>query len=184
MSHDVTNFLPSDKKRAFTRLYFTRLAVIVSATLLVLTVLHGAFLAPSFVYLSEVHEQAKQELRAYDRVLSSDVATDVSMRLTQLETNAEAVRRASAGKATVAVLEEVLAVRTQGVSTDSYSIDSDAGVLRVRIVGRAATRETLREYHLSLSTLPFVQTADLPLSAYAKETDIPFTITIDGTYTP
>jgi hypothetical protein len=46
------------------------------------------------------------------------------------------------------------------------------------ITGVAKTRDALRNYQLALEDAPFALRADLPVSAYAEETDAPFTITI------
>jgi hypothetical protein len=46
------------------------------------------------------------------------------------------------------------------------------------ISGSSATRDTLRGYQTAIQSAPFVKSADLPVSAYAKDTDIAFTITV------
>jgi len=48
----------------------------------------------------------------------------------------------------------------------------------------ADNRETLRQYLGVLDALPQVAKAELPISAYAKEKDIGFTITLTGTLEP
>ncbi len=52
------------------------------------------------------------------------------------------------------------------------------------VSGMAATRDALRQYATALGGLPYVSKADLPISAYAKDSDITFTITLTGTLTP
>jgi hypothetical protein len=50
------------------------------------------------------------------------------------------------------------------------------------VSGIAVTRGALRAYQLALQSAPFAVAANLPVSAYAKDTDIAFTITV--TLTP
>jgi hypothetical protein len=54
----------------------------------------------------------------------------------------------------------------------------------LQLTGVAKTREALRSFDAALSALPYVSSADLPISSYAKDTDIPFTITLTGTLQP
>ena len=52
------------------------------------------------------------------------------------------------------------------------------------LTGIASTRETLRTYVTTLSRLPYVSNAEVPISVYAKESLIPFTLTLTGSLTP
>jgi hypothetical protein len=52
------------------------------------------------------------------------------------------------------------------------------------ITGSAATRTALQSFKEELASLPFVTSADLPISAFAKESDIPFSITVTGSLKP
>jgi hypothetical protein len=46
------------------------------------------------------------------------------------------------------------------------------------LTGTALTRNALRSYQLALQGTPIARAVDLPVSAYAKDADITFTITI------
>ncbi len=48
----------------------------------------------------------------------------------------------------------------------------------------AQTRDALRGYVEALNQLPYVSKADLPISAYAKESAIPFMVTLTGSLQP
>ncbi len=48
----------------------------------------------------------------------------------------------------------------------------------IAVSGTAATRDALRQYQLALQNAAGVQSADVPVSAYAQDANIPFTVTV------
>jgi len=61
---------------------------------------------------------------------------------------------------------------------DTLEFTAEDGKKILSVSGTAANREALRTYQLALQGAPFTLTAALPVSAYAKDSDIAFTITI------
>ena len=60
----------------------------------------------------------------------------------------------------------------------SYTPSSSSGSGTIALSGISATRDALRGYQLALQGAPFARSAALPVSAYAKDANIDFTITI------
>ena len=81
-------------------------------------------------------------------------------------------------------MNNVLVIPRPGIVLSGFdyepSVGKSAGTLAVS--GTATTRDALRNYQLALEGASFARSADLPVSAYAKDTDITFTITV--TLTP
>jgi hypothetical protein len=82
------------------------------------------------------------------------------------------------------MVRDILSIARSGVTLSgfSYATTNEKGARTFSISGIAATRDALRTYQLALSGAPFIQTVHLPVSAYAKDSDISFTLTV--TLTP
>ena len=61
----------------------------------------------------------------------------------------------------------------------SYSTPTKGVGGKVVLIGVASTRQTLQAYTDTLENLLHIS-VDLPISAYAKESDIPFSISLSG----
>jgi Tfp pilus assembly protein PilN len=185
MSHDVINFLPESSVRAFGRMYQARLASTVAVAVALLVVAHVALLTPTYLYIENEYMTRSAQLAMLAGEHAQEGQEALSARVGALAKNTERLD-AFLGKPRVSTfVQALLTVPQTGVSLYALSIDVPTldGVT-MRVSGTASSREELRAYHLALSTLPFVSSADLPLSVYAKESDIPFSITLVGTLSP
>jgi hypothetical protein len=183
--HELTNLLPLDRTKKLSQEYLVRIAVIALALLTLLVLIHSALLAPSYIYLSEELATRKAHLEGIASSFASSKEETTQSRLVALSAHSEALLSlVNASKASAAV-RSVLSVPRGGVAISGVALtfaESGGGI--VRISGIAPTRESLRNYHAQLSALPGISKADLPLSVYAAESDLPFLITLTGTFTP
>jgi hypothetical protein len=106
--------------------------------------------------------------------------------LKKLQDDAAYLTHLSATPTVSSLIRAVLKVPRPGITISgfSYSPPTGSAAGKFLILGMAATRDDLRRYDLALAALPFVTNADLPISAYAKEASIPFTITLSGSLLP
>lgn len=187
MATNLTNLLPYDKARAFREMYFLRLGAVAVFSLCAVALAQIALLTPTYLFISEQTSLAQRELAALTASLATSEEEAMSARLSALSADAtrllEYVRAPSAAH----LIRVVLEVPRTGITLSgfAYTPASPGGTDgRLVLTGVASSRETLRAYHRSLSALPFVTEAELPLSAYAKETDIPFTVGLIGPLLP
>ena len=186
MAHNLTNLLPFERARAFRQAYFLRFAALTALVLAILIAAHAALLAPTYLFVSERAALAKEELAAISASLASSEEAEMNARLTRLSEDVARLSEYTSAPAASSVLRSVLALPRSGISLSGLSFTPGQGGADGRMVltGTASTREALRQYHKSLTALPGVKNADLPLSAYAKETDISFVVTLTGSLTP
>lgn len=184
MFPELTNLLPVSRVRAFRRAYFMRLAVVALALAAVVVVAHGFLLAPSYLYAARETAREQRQLDAISASLATTEEKQVSARLSALRDNVTYLGHLGAAPTASAVLRAVLAVPRPGITIGGISFTPAAAKSQMILTGTATTRGALRQYDQALATLPFVTSADLPISAYAKDTDIPFTITLMGTLQP
>ncbi len=187
MSLELINLLPPDKKRSFRRSYFMRLGTVAVILIASLVVVHGVLLLPSTLYLSVSLQTAKQELAEVNAQQGANGETETNRRLAALKQSAAHLARLETAPAASAAVRAVLAVPRQGIRITSITYapsTASAANGSMTITGIALTRESLRSYNLALSAAPFISKADLPISSYASEANIPFTVTVTGTLQP
>lgn len=177
------NLLPKTEKDTIRREYRMRLAIVVLwlsfATFLVASFL----LLPSFV-LSSVKEKAA--LHRFT-TLSAEVEHESGARLRNLLAETQSQLPFFSRKAPAARWHELL---TQLVSqkTDTISLTTvsfaggENGARQVVIAGTARDRAGLRTFAKSLERIRFFEKVAVPISNYAKDTNIEFSVHITGTF--
>ncbi len=180
MYNELTNLLPPERQSALSRDYFLRLGVVSAVLLGILTIVSAALLLPTYVFLTKSASVKEARLATIEFTLSSADETALSARLAALTSDA-AVLTALANVPSVSkVIRTVLAVSRPGITLSGFEytpvVNKVPGTLAVS--GIAATRDALRGYQLALQGAPFTLSATLPVSSYAKDADITFTITV------
>ena len=175
------NLLPHARKSILAKLYLTRVAVVAAGMLSLVLLIHLTLMVPAFVEVQQAVSAREstlaglgEQLAVYDDKQVSGRVTGLTERVTQL---AQSARTHTASSA----LRGILLVPHPGVRITGLSFAPGTNA-RMLLVGVATTRESLRSYTATLGTLPYVSNVDLPISAYAKESDIEFTITLAGSF--
>lgn len=182
MSVELTNFLPEERLRAQRADYRYRLATLALIGLAVLVVVHGILLIPSYMYVADKNDALRARIASFDANAQTAGAGNAGA---LAHTQADAGRLSVLAATTPAsdLVRAILAVGRPGIVLESfaYSAGNDP---RLVLTGTATTRDALRAYDVALAGLPYVKSADLPLSAFAKDSNIDFSITLTGPLTP
>lgn len=180
MPDKFTNLLPPERDRLLSRAYALRVLVVAAAMVTVLTLAAAALLAPTYVYLTSSEQAKKVQLANIESKVSPADDITLSARLATLSANTTALLALSAAPSASILIRDTLAIAHPRIILSGFSYAPPAakkpGTLTVS--GSAATRDALRDYQLALQEVPFISSAALPVSAYAKDTDIAFTITL------
>lgn len=184
MEHNLTNLLPEERVRSLRRVYFLRLAVVAVLLLSGVTVVHGVLLLPSYLYLRNQVAERAATLATLSSSLAGSEEKEISARVASLSEDAEHLARLSSVPKASAAIKAVAALPRSGIRLTGFSFSpKEGGEAAMSVSGVATTRETLRKFEQSLADAPYVTSTDLPISAYAKERDIPFTISLTGPFT-
>lgn len=185
LSPELTNLVPHSKTKLFRREYFIRLVTVSFILAALFFFIQCILLLPSYIYETQAVSSNTDRLSR----LSADLATtedqQVQTRLAALQTEATHLQSLGTAPSASATIKAVLLVPRPGIVLSGFSFTpptETAGTMQVS--GVAGTREQLRSFDAALAALPFVKAADLPISNYAKESNIPFTITLSFTKTP
>lgn len=178
-SADCLDLLPSERRRALSRAYLLRLATVCGLFALALTLAAAALLLPTYLYLVAAEDAAAARLSGLSSTLAAGEEQTLARRLAALEQDAKALAALSTAPSTSALVRDALAMPRPGIALTGfvYTPGTSARPGALSISGTAATRNALRAYQLALAAHPRFSDADLPVGSYAKDTDIPFTIT-------
>lgn len=179
MSDNFTNLLPFSRQRALIREYRFRLGVTFVALFSMLILAATILLIPTYVFLSSSASTKTIHLVDIKSTHSPDEIV-LSKRLDALSRDAATILSISNGPSASKIVNSALSVSRPGImlSAFGYALGSGKNKSTLTISGSAATREALRGYQLALQGMPFALAASLPVSAYAKDTNIDFTITV------
>ncbi|MCX6787007.1 MAG: PilN domain-containing protein [Candidatus Kaiserbacteria bacterium] len=180
MRSELTNLLPSWRQHAFRRGYFIRLGIVIAWFVIMLMLVASVLLLPTYVFLTASENVQRDRLSNIRSTASSADDKVLSEQLSALSNNAMTLSALADERSVSAMLRTLLAVPHPGItlSNFAYSSSSNKNQNMCTISGTATTRDALRSYQLALQSAPFVRSADLPVSTYAKDTAITFTITV------
>lgn len=180
MINRLTNLLPSARRDALVREYYLRVGVVAVSLGILLLAVAAVFLVPTYVFLAGSAQAKETRLAGIQSTLSSADEVALSARLAALSSDAAVLTSLAGKQSASSAIRFVLAVPRPGVTLSGFTYTPASGKTPgvLALSGSAVTRDALRSYQLALQGSPLVSSADLPVSAYAKDADISFTITI------
>lgn len=180
MHNTLTNLLPQERQRLLTREYLFRLGVVVATLCIILVLAAGLLLVPTYVFLTGNASAKEKHLLDIKSTLASADEVVLSARLAALSSDATTLLALASKQSPSSMLRAVLGVSRPGIALTGFIFTpaKDGTPTTLALSGIAATRDALRGYQLALQGAPFARSAELPVSAYAKDANIVFTITL------
>jgi Tfp pilus assembly protein PilN len=184
MSTELINLLPASKRKILRREYFIRVGTLALLLLALTVVLSGVFMVPTYIFLNQQVSSENFELQRLSKSQTTEEQQE-QQESVALQTEAAQLTKDGSAPTASALIQTLLAVPHSGIAIQGFIYTPTTATQKgtMAITGTASTRETLRNYDESLSSLPFVTNADLPISDYASESNIDFTITLTGSIT-
>lgn len=180
MHNELTNLLPAERQKTVARNYFLRFGVVAVWFVSALAFVAMLLLIPTYVLLINSVQVKQNYLSSANSSVSPAEVNSLSGRLATLNANVASLAALAKAPSVSALLQRVLAIPRPGITLSNFTYTpASPGKLATLVVsGTSATRDALRNYQLALQNAPFSQSAALPVSAYAKDSDIGFSITI------
>lgn len=176
MSTDLTNLLPPERIGALVSSYYLRLGTFIALLVAGLAVVNAILLTPTFIYLSGETELRNTELDDLSRERAASGYEDLAVRVAALSTRASALLELENSPKGSDAVRAILDLPRPGITLHSFAFSPSLEGGSMMLMGTAQARESLRDFDSALGGLSFVKATDLPLSAYAKERDIAFSI--------
>ena len=182
-----TNLLPVSARRRLRQSYLLRFVVIALMLATGVVIIHGTLLVPSYLQAASAVKDAEVERTRLQAQTTTAEEQAAQAQLVSLRADIARLTQAHDLPSGSESLYGVLKVPRTGISIRglSYTAAQTAtSSAQMTVAGIAASRESLRQFVGALEDAPGVTAAELPISAYARETAIPFSITLTGAPTP
>ena len=191
MRNERTNLLPRERRNALRHEYFIRLVVVSALLVTALALTSAVLLIPTYLFLERSANTKHMRLANIETALSSSDEVSLTAHLTALSDNIAILTTLSDVPPASTVIRKALAIPHSGVTLSGFvytpassSYTNQEGTITdesngtLAITGVAATRNALRTYQLALQASPLALSVDLPVSAYAMDTNSAFTVTL------
>jgi len=174
----MINLIPPEAQRRIRFEYGARVLTVWLLLWALAGVLIGVATLPSYLLVSERLQSISGELDTVRASADSDNATAraliIAREQSQLIREAEEMPRFST------VVSVVEAAAKSGISISSYGFSRDrADLAPVVVGGTAESRQALASFRDMLLTNPLVTRVDLPISNFARDRDIDFSLSIE-----
>jgi hypothetical protein len=173
----MINLIPPDARSRIVTEYWVRVVTAWLFLLAIAATVVGALLLPAYVLVtSQVNLSTTEADVARARVGEHGVTTKV---LDAASEEARLIVTSAEDPHLTQVVETIESIIPAGVEATAYTITRQAGgVAPVTLRGIASTRTTLATFRDALLANPQIARVDLPISNFAKDRDISFTVTI------
>jgi Tfp pilus assembly protein PilN len=177
--HEI-NLLPMHRQKSLALEYRVRVGTVIALAITGLFVSATLLLLPAYVFLSKAEGAKQEQLGSIESALSVSNEPELAARLKRLVDDALELRSLKDGTPAVHTIRSLLAVPRGGVTLSSFVYTPAVGKApqSISVSGISLTRDALRKYQLALEKVESVASAELPVSAYAKDANIPFVITV------
>lgn len=180
----MANVLPQKERKRFEMEYKLRLVVVILALLSIAIVFGAILLLPSF-FVSQLKEESimrqSELLQRAIAIRESDTSTAL---LVALRSKVEALEAVQGQVLQTKLIETISQNTDASVTVDAfyYTRGAGGGESQLKITGRAATRTALISFVDRLKQESLFSMVDLPVSNLAKDSNIVFSITLEGEF--
>ena len=180
MPDTLVNLLSASRRKALSRAYLLRLGAVGMLFAAALAVIAAALLAPTYLLLTEIAQVRGEHLAQMTSTISSTTDATLPARLTELSQEVVALTALAHQPAASTLIREALGLPRTGITLSSFSYMPIANKKpgTFYISGNALTRSALNAYLRMVQEASFASLATLPVSVYAGDADISFTITV------
>ncbi len=179
------NLLPSSEVKHVHKEYLVRLWTVVIIALSILVLIQIALLFPSYRILKVKHNQLNTTYQYLSQITAQNIAS-IKIRINTLNKQATFFSTLSEAPSATAAIKQVLSVDRAGIVLKgiTYTAPKKGKQAQIIIGGIASDRRTLQIYQELLQSTPYISSAHLPVSVYAKDTNIKFSMTLIGSFLP
>ena len=177
----MSNLLPPQEIKRIKLLYRKRFVVVTMRAGMILVVIAGLGLVPSYIYSQKEQNQLLAQKAIFDSKQTGELKQTLISSISYINTRLNSFNQASFASPIIAsFITPILQARVPSVylSDFNYSATPDANTAKVVISGVSTSRESILTFADNLRNTPGVVSVDVPITNFIKESNIPFSITI------
>ena len=175
----MLHLLTEEHRQKVVHEYKMRIAIVCIFGLLFVTLIGAVFILPTFFLAHEKYSELLVKKQMLDVQLASNEETKSSEVIKSTTSSLDVLKIFSQNQNFSESLMSVIGKVPQGIKIqNSIVTSSDKETLVIDIAGKADTRKNLVIFEQQLKNIPNMQEVIIPLSSFAKEKNIDFSIKI------
>ncbi len=177
------NLLPKTEKETIRREYHIRLAVVSLWLLFAVGIISSALLLPSFLLSLEKERTAQQHFDALAKSVERKSAADSDAVLKGAKSRLALMSREAPKVFLHELLMLIVSIKTDRISLTNFSFTEPVeGKREIAIAGVGKDRSALLSFVKALERTGLFEKVEVPISNFAKDTDIDFEVRAYGTF--
>ncbi|MEK7170654.1 MAG: hypothetical protein AAB767_05185 [Patescibacteria group bacterium] len=173
----MSNLLPQTEKETIRREYRIRLAIVALWLLFAAVSIASALLIPSYFLSSQKEKAASERFETLSANVRKENAAAIDSILSGAQSRLSLLSRIPPKVFFHEALTQVVSVKGSKISVEEISFtEGEDGTWKFIIRGRAGNRSALLSYAKALERAGIFKKADVPISDFAKDTDIAFSL--------
>ncbi len=166
--------LPEQDQVNLKKEYTRRLLIVALCFFSVAIIISSVFLLPTYI-ASRITEQ---QIKSKRDEVATYVQKEEEKKLTEklVSYNTQATLMTPAENSFYKVTQHIISLKSEQITINDFSVTSNTDNSTIIILGRAQTRNSLKEFAHQLETDPLFSSVDLPVSSLAKDTNLNFSI--------
>lgn len=171
------NLIPSEQKGTLEKEYKLRRLVVWAFIVIITLVVSLILLTPSYILSRTRVAEVKDQLDESKRILDTELQpSELTEQLTEAARNARDLQPFGQKNSAYTLLK-ILEVKPTHIKITSISFENkDPNLASISLAGTALDRESLKSFGRLMENREEFSAVDLPVSNFAKEKDIAFTM--------
>lgn len=173
------NLLPESIRSDIKNEYKTRRLFVVLLFVISLQITLVIFVFPSWINLNSKISDSKNRVNQLDNSKILNTSTDVKPIIKNINTELGIIDKSLDYPKLLPILDSILEQKSSSIKVSQFSyVSNSTSTAIINIKGVSATRESLVEFKRSLDGLKKFKGVNLPISNYAKDRDIEFSMDV------
>lgn len=174
------SLLPEEYRKKLQTEYRIRLAVIGLIGILALAIISGVFVFPTYLRVTTENSISQLQKQALEKQIAIQTGQNSSNDIKSIKQNLSIATLDQ--RSVIKVISAVVQTQSSSIKLTSFSYTYNPKASTLMISGIALDRQSLQTFQKKLSAQSIFKSADLPLSDYAKDANIPFSINLIGSF--
>ncbi len=177
------NLLPKREKDTIRTEYRTRLVVVVLCFSFATFLIAGISLLPSLLLSSQREKSAQERVDDISKRVKEGEVARLDEALLDAKKKLSLLRRESPRIYLYELLVKISSLKSGNVAIENVTVTEMVGGKReVHVGGEAANRTALVSFSRALEGTGLFEAVEIPVSNFAKDTAIPFSINVKGNF--
>ncbi|PCI27585.1 hypothetical protein COB55_05465 [Candidatus Wolfebacteria bacterium] len=177
----MLNFLPEKKQKEIKRVYRTRLTIVVSVGVIIISIVCFALLTPSYYLVNKASNSAALLVENITRIIEESDVADAQVVMNSFSKELKLLKDIESERYASERIADIVAVQPRGITLGKLLLlRGEKSVLHIG--GIARDREELVTYKAILEGLTWADEVDLPIENLAQGRDLPFSMTVTGEF--